>query len=603
MNSYYNNGFNQYNNPASSKPSNKSSTPTKYSNSSYSEVNSSLQNLDMNVQHSHQQATQPTLNLSSNNLYRSNSSSSLQPPNTNSEKTLTQNTSQLNTSQSPQQRNSLSLCSTPQPPPSKTPQPPTTPSHIFSSHSNPSATTSANNSASHSQKTSASSSSKPTTTPNMYQPPPPHPANMYQHNPFTQASAMPPAFPLLSNQTRADLYDAPDFSYQYTHTQPHLSANQYKAIHAPKPGQYEPISSYMQSTNQQTPGYYVNQPHQPTYLPNLLAPAYPLKNDLQTQSATLNQASIEPQQKTTKSAKTERKAPAKQAKKNPTKTATPTATPITGPASIPSNATPSYSQQPSNSYEKMMSVNSALHHAAWYDLQAQLGTAQQNSQYNQQVHKNSLNSLFASSTVPLANPHKAAKVESAQRASAVSSNQHHTAYQSQSHGQYQHSALNQSAPNYPVKDASSITRSSSSNNLDEPLYNHRPTTNQQHQETGFNLYNQYHHNLSQQNTIAANSQHFPSQQNVNPSSLHLNSHQQSHLNNVHSNQFNPQSHHQNQFNHYSKSNTYGVTAAHHHLTNSALAFPHHPHHQAVAMNSLLANQFSNVSPFNWHPKI
>ena len=43
---------------------------------------------------------------------------------------------------------------------------------------------------------------------------------------------------------------------------------------------------------------------------------------------------------------------------------------------------------------------------------------------------------------------------------------------------------------------------------------------------------------------------------------------------------------------------------------SLAAFPHHHHHnqthhnhQAAAMNSLITNQFSNVSQFNWHPKI
>lgn len=617
MNSYFN-GFNQYGNPAA-KPANKSSTPTKYSGSSYSETNSSSHNLDMSVPHLHQQQNQPNLNPSSqstsNHLYRSNSSSNLHVASNNTKTPLTQSTSQaqLNTSQSPQQRNSLSLCSTPQPPASKTPQPPTTPSHSYSSN-NPSGIATANTAFNQnssraspiiqSQKTS-SNSSKAAAIPNMYTNQPSG-TNVYQQNPFTQNGVMPPAFPLLPNQPRVDLYAPPDFSSQYNHNQQHLNTNQYKSAHPQKSGQYDQVTNYMQSASQPSlqpaQNYFMNHHHQQsaTYLPNLLAPSYQPKNDHQTSGLVQSQTAVETLHKAAKPAKADKKSSTKQAKKNQKTSSATTASSIgpVGQSGVTTNTTSSYSHQGSNNYEKMISVNAAtaLQHAAWYDLQAQLGTVQQNNQYNSQFQKSSLNPLFASSTISSTNTQKTAKVENVHRSGSIqSTNQHPNAYQNQGHNQYQHNGLNQGAQNYLAKDINSSSMARSSSNLDETLYNNRSAANSQHQDASSNLYNQYHHNLNQQHTLATNNQHFTNQ--------NMNSQQQVHANNVQQSQFNPQSHHHNQFSHYQKNNNYGVAAAHHHLTNTALAFPHHSHHQAVAMNSLLANQFSNVSPFNWHPKI
>jgi len=199
------------------------------------------------------------------------------------------------------------------------------------------------------------------------------------------------------------------------------------------------------------------------------------------------------------------------------------------------------------------------------------------NQYNSQFQQSSLNSLFASSTAPLP-----PKKDSLQSSSRNSSSSYNLTGQYPNNGAtntgYSKSAVSQSMP-----------RSTSSNSINEPLvtggYGLTGTTsNTQHQQMHGGTY-QYGSNYQM---ASSTHQHY---QGMQDSSVQSVGHQGGHFN-TYGSQFNQSVHSQ------------AHHPGHHHPLGSAassvLNFPNH-HHQA--MNNLLANQFSNVAPFNWHPKI
>jgi len=591
-------------------------TPTKYSN---------------NNSYSQQQDSDAT----TNGLYRSNSSTSLHMTNTNNSNTPmapktpihnTSQSSQLNTSQSPHQMHSMSLCSTPTP---STPQPyqavATSPDRTSISRSN-----SKTNifplqpQQQHvvQQRQSLMSSSSMAYTNNT--------TNAFNH-------AFNPSADLAFNSTsQYNSQQQQQSHYKPLQHQQHQQPQQQQHHHQHQPQQ----THLLQQQQQQQPympahyshSYY--QPSQPihtppvvpslptpSYLSNLLPPAY-----TQSMPSLAEPVASKPTSKTKPTTTAVADKPAKIDKTTSSSKASSkksTKTPI--------HQTLNQHQHDTYSSQMAMSVNAAtaLHAAAnWYDFSKSAASSEaaaiaslsnffhkqqqtdtgiaghrayqplghtssanssqpadqfapvpphQAGQYNSQFQQSSLNSLFASSTTAPIPPKK----DPVQAASRLNSSGYNLT------GQYPNSAAGNSSSSYgKAAVGQSMPRSTSSNSVNEAA-GYGLAGNGQHQQMHGSA---YQYGSGYQMTPSAH-QHYqgmnqgPGVQGVGHQSGQLSSYG-------------------GQFSQHNQNHQHG----HHHplgqTANSVLGFPHHHHHhQAAAMNSLLANQFSNVAPFNWHPKI
>lgn len=600
------------------KPVVKPITPTKYTH---------------NTTTSYTEGASGNQDTMTSGLYRSNSATSLQITNSNNpnlqpktpiQQQQNNNTSQLNASQSPQQRHSISLCSTPTPSTPLTPQAPTTPTHsAYQPYQQAASTSPLSHNQQQQQRTNIN--------------PPKGAVTLTKTN----------LFPQQTMYTQTNLFSHHQNPAMWGDSFNESSMNKYPVIgeqynkqpvqqqQASKLPQYDQSYSYQQ-------GYYMNNHHHhhqpssqtaptPNYLPNLLTPAYP-----NTQPVTPPITDTKPPQPPppSKHLKPEsKKSSSKQSKTKSTK----------------STAAPVYHSQSTNNYEKMMSVNAAtaLHAAAnWYDFTSQVGkgssteaaaiaslstffqkqqdgtgqqrttssgysnngpgtdsghfaNAQQTSQYNSQFQQSSLNSLFASGSSSNQPTNGSANQKSNSRTNSQVQSVNSGAYNSHSsHYQQQHVV---SGGNYSNSSKSSgggglgqsgLGRTGSGTNGNdvsvyrqtqqqgEPVQMHMGTYHYQGQSGQHQMsHNHQQHgqtSLSQHNypgvgqgaqAAAAGQFSYPGQFGNQAGSMHQTEHH------------------------------------HHHLPtgNPVLTFPHH--HQA--MNSLLANQFSSVPPFNvnWHPKI